>query len=261
VRSHRFLVPSVIMTLRTSIVSTVKAACRGFGLKVERFNLATSQELRLARMLKFHGVDVVLDVGASSGGYGRNLRMAGYRGRILSFEPLRSVHGELVRRTANDSGWAVAPPMAVGDQDGRNLINVAGNSDSSSLLDMLAAHSAAAPDSRYVAAEEVDVRRLDGVSHPFIDDARSPFLKVDTQGYEAHVIAGAAGLMPRLRGIQIEMSLESLYRGQTLWRDLMAGLESEGFRLWSLVPGFFDTASGRLLQCDGVFFRPCGDRS
>ena len=244
------------MSVRTAISSGVKNVCRCLGIRVERYNLATSLELRLTRMLAYHGVDFVLDVGASTGGYGRNLRTAGYRGRILSFEPLRSVHAELVRRTVADPAWAVAPPMAIGDRDGRSLMNVAGNSDSSSLLAMLATHSTAAPESRYVTDEDVAVARLDGIRHPFIEEASTPFLKVDTQGYEAHVIAGAAGVIPTLCGVQVEMSLEPLYKGQALWRDLMNDLESRGFRLWSLVPGFFDKESGRLLQCDGIFFRP-----
>jgi FkbM family methyltransferase len=241
--------------MRNTVVSTVKAAARAMGIKVERYTLATSPELRLTRMLARHNVDLVIDVGASTGGYGHSLRMAGYQGRILSFEPLPSAHAALVRRSASHSGWAVAPPMALGAHEGRSRMNVAGNSDSSSLLEMLDSHATAAPDSRYVAAQEVVVARLDQFRHPFIEAAARPFLKVDTQGYEEHVLAGAAGVLPQLCGVQVEMTLEPLYEGQMLWHDLMAMIDASGFQLWSIVPGFFDQHSGRLLQCDGIFFR------
>ena len=66
-------------------------------------------------------------------------------------------------------------------------------------------------------------------------------------------------MLPQLAGIQVEMSLEPLYQGQMLWRDLMAMIEASGFQLWSIVPGFFDQQSGRLLQCDGIFFRTGND--
>jgi len=247
------------MTIRSTVVSTVKAAARAFGVKVERYSLASSPELRLTRMLARHAVDLVIDVGASTGGYGRSLRIAGYEGRILSFEPLCSAHATLLGQSASDSGWAVAPPVALGAHAGQSSMNVALNSDSSSLLEMLDSHATAAPDSRYVATEEVVVARLDQFHHPFIEKASRPFLKVDTQGYEDHVLIGAAGVLPRLAGIQVEMSLEPLYQGQMLWRDLMAMIEASGFQLWSIVPGFFDQQSGRLLQCDGIFFRTGND--
>jgi len=246
---------SYTMRPRSIIVSAAKRALRRLGIRLERHALATSPELRLVRMLAWHGVDLVIDVGASSGGYGKELRAAGYNGRILSFEPLRSAHSALTRHAGSDRNWAVAPPMALGDRDGNSRLNVAGNSDSSSLLEMLDSHAAAAPDSRYVAAEDVVVARLDQFHHAFIEAAARPFLKVDTQGYEEHVLAGAAGLLPQLCGMQVEMSLEPLYERQLLWRDLMAMIEASRFQLWSIVPGFFDQQSGRLLQCDGIFFR------
>ena len=69
------------------------------------------------------------------------------------------------------------------------------------------------------------------------------------------MLAGAAGFLDRIRGLQIEMSLQPLYEGQVLWQEMIAQVEPKGYRLWALVPGFFDPATGRLLQCDGVFFR------
>jgi FkbM family methyltransferase len=248
------------MSLFRTITPALKSLCRRFGIKVDRYSMVTSHEMRLARMLHHHDVDLVIDVGASSGGYARSLRTAGYRGPVLSFEPLRSVHQELVRASEGDAAWAIADPMALGEHEGLCRMNVSCNSDSSSLLDMLDSHAHAAPESRYVKTEDVVVARLDGVRHPFINPAKRAFLKIDTQGYEAHVLAGAAGLLPKLQGIQVEMSMEPLYAGQTLWLELLESVEARGFKLWSLVPGFFSQESGKLLQCDGVFFREAAPR-
>jgi hypothetical protein len=145
--------------------------------------------------------------------------------------------------------------MAIGERDGNVTINIAGNSASSSLLPMTDRHKGAAPASVYVGTETVEVRRLDGVRHPFLDEAASPFLKIDTQGYESQVLAGAASMLPSLVGVQLEMSLRHLYEGQSLWQDVIASLEAAGFQLWAIVPGFFEPATGRMLQCDGIFFR------
>ena len=239
-----------------TLTQFIKALLRNWGIKVERYDLSSSHDLRLVKMLAANSIDLVIDVGASRGEYARALQSHGYNGRILSFEPLRSAHAALVEHSRGDRSWQAADRMALGDTNGTVVMNIAANSTSSSVLDMLDRHRMAAPTSAYIATEEADVRRLDGIDHPFISGAAAPFLKIDTQGYESHVLAGAAGYVGRIRGLQMELSLQPLYEGQVLWQEMITQAEEKGFRLWALVPGFFDPATGRLLQCDGVFFRP-----
>jgi FkbM family methyltransferase len=234
----------------------VKRFLKGRGILLDRYNCITSADLRLVRMLNANHVDLVLDVGANTGGYATLIREAGYTARILSFEPLSSAHSRLVVEAASDPNWSIAPRMALGAHDGEATINIAGNSASSSILHMTDGHRGAAPESAYVGSEAVDVRRLDGIDHPFLIEASSPFLKIDTQGYESQVLKGAAGMLPMLRGVQLELSLRHLYEGQSLWRDVISSLENSGLELWAIVPGFFDPKTGRMLQCDGIFFRP-----
>jgi hypothetical protein len=134
-------------------------------------------------------------------------------------------------------------------------LNVAGNSTSSSILPMANLHLDAAPQSKYVAVESAPLRRLDSVVHPAIQKSASILLKIDTQGYEEPVIRGAEALLPRLRGLQLELSLTGLYAGQVLYREMLDTMNELGFELWTVIPGFADRTSGRLLQMDGVFFR------
>lgn len=69
------------------------------------------------------------------------------------------------------------------------------------------------------------------------------------------VLEGARALLPRVHGIQLELSLLPLYEGQVLYREMIDWLAEKGFELWSVMPGFVDQATGRMLQMDGVFFR------
>jgi FkbM family methyltransferase len=224
------------------------------GIEVHRRTIHNSTEMRLAHLLREAGIDLVLDVGANAGQYATGLRLFGYVGRIVSFEPLSSAHAQL-SCAARRGGWEVAPRMAIGEADGDISIHLAGNSVSSSILDMLPMHESAAPGSAYVSSETVPLRRLDGVAGDYLADARSVLLKIDTQGYEDRVLTGAAGILDRVAAIQIELSLVPLYAGQPLFDDMRRRIEALGFELYAVLPGFMDERTGRTLQLDGFFRR------
>jgi FkbM family methyltransferase len=220
---------------------------RRFGFDLARFDRG--------KLIAHHGITLVFDVGANVGQYGEELRALGFRGRIVSCEPLHAEFQQLARKAASDPAWT-ALPVALGDTDGRRTINVAGNSQSSSLLDMMPMHLGAAPHAAYERTEEIEVTRLDTIfdAHARPDDR--VFVKLDVQGFERFVLAGAQAVLPRVLGMQLEMSLVPLYRGEALYTDLIAEMNGRGFQLMSLEPVFRDPRSGQLLAVDGVFFRP-----
>jgi FkbM family methyltransferase len=233
----------------------IKIFARQFGIELRRYDPAQSEVARLVAVMLHHGVDLVLDVGANEGTYAKMLRDGGYTGGLISFEPLEAAHRALNVAAAGDAAWVVAPRVAVGHVDGEIEINVAGNSTSSSILAMKEAHRQAAPASSYVARERVKLIKLDSYVHPMLQDVRAPFLKIDTQGYEASVLDGAESTLNRVAGVQIELSLIALYEGQALYLELIQRLLQKGFVLWGISPGFVDKRTGRLLQFDGIFFR------
>ncbi|MDP3323303.1 MAG: FkbM family methyltransferase [Hydrogenophaga sp.] len=238
-----------------TLLNSIKNLALKAGIDVNWYNPAQSDTARLFKLLDFHKIDTILDVGANDGGYGKRLRQGGYTGSILSFEPLSSAHAKLVHASRGDVAWEIAPRMAIGSSIGEVEINIAGNSTSSSILSMQSLHETVAPQSRYVGTETVTLTRLDAVAHPFIEQSKNLLLKIDTQGYELPVLEGAEAILKRVRGIQLEMSLVPLYEGQMLYKETIDWLEAKGFELWSVMPGFVDQTSGRMLQMDGVFFR------
>lgn len=209
---------------------------------------------RRSVLMRDRGIDLVADVGANIGQYAMQLREYGYHGRIVSFEPLAAAHERLARSAARDPLWT-AWRVAAGDHDGELEINVANNLDSSSALPMLDRHLVAAPHSMYSGVERVPLRRLDGVLESHLSGARSPYLKIDTQGFEARVLEGARSVLDRFQAVELELSLVPLYDGQPLWLELIEFLQSRGFRAVGLAHGFWDERTGETLQVDGVFVR------
>lgn len=201
-----------------------------------------------------HGVDTVLDIGANVGQFGQELRRADFTGRIISLEPLAEAFTALQRLASDDPSW-ITERAAVGASVGTLTMNVAGNSVSSSALPMLERHAEAAPESRYVATQEVPATTVDALVEKYGIRPETALLKIDVQGYEQPVLAGAAATLERFAAVRTEMSLVALYEGQALFADILTELDGRGFDLWQLEPGFVEPSTGRLLQADGVFFR------
>jgi Methyltransferase FkbM domain len=100
--------------------------------------------------------------------------------------------------------------------------------------------------------EEVRVARLDQTLAS--NDGERIYLKIDVQGYELRVLAGADRTLARVVAVEMELALAGLYNDQPLLRDQIDVLGGLGFEIFSLEPTFFDQ-EGRLLEMDGVFVR------
>lgn len=241
------------MTIRRRTEDALKAAIERAGLIVLKRRPSRDPELQLVIKMHEQGIETLLDVGANTGQFASRIRRIGYRGPIMSFEPLRAAHEALVRAASRDPFWTVAPRMALGDKDGTDQINIAENSFSSSLLDVEASSIAAAPASRFLASETIDVRRLDTVANPAW---RRPLaLKLDTQGFEMKILDGALETLPGVSLILAEMSLVPLYSGGAGFSELFVKLEREGFHCIGLHQGFANHQTNDLLQVDGLFAR------
>ena len=210
---------------------------------------------QLVHTLRLFGVGAVIDAGANEGQYAASLREHGWDGPIVSVEPVPEVHARLAARAAGDPAWTVLPPLAMGAADGEAVLEVSAESDMSSLLPQGGLLRRVSPSSAVRERLRVPVRRLDGLELPLGPDVGRLFLKLDVQGGEAAVLDGAAGLMPRVVGMQVEMALVPLYEGETPWCEMVARLEGGGFDLHLLIPGYYERKLGRQLQVDGVFYR------
>jgi FkbM family methyltransferase len=238
------------------LLSGPRAIVRAAGFDVVRYRprgIGTVDARRRAAIRRGR-VAAVLDVGAAGGDFGRRLRASGYDGDIVSFEPLSAPFEALTRAAAGDPRWRTQQ-TAVGDRERSAEINVSGTAVSSSLLPMEPLHVETIPESKYEGWETVGIRSLDALVSELPESLRrGPFyVKVDVQGYEAQVLDGAGNTLPHVAAIEIEVSLRPLYRGSTLFRDMLARLEALGFTLVSWEDVLTARESGFVLQADCIF--------
>ena len=145
--------------------------------------------------------------------------------------------------------------MAIGDRDGEVLLEVSAEPDMSSILPQSELLRKISPSSAVLRRERVPMARLESAAQPYLAPEDRIFLKIDTQGFEPQVLAGAGGLMARLCGLQLEMSLVPCYEGEVGFRAMLDRLAAAGFEPCLFIPGYFERKLGRQLQLDGVFMR------
>jgi FkbM family methyltransferase len=224
------------------------------GVDLVRYSPARFWHLRRMEVIDKRGITLVVDAGANAGQYALGLRADGYRGRIVSIEPLEQAFSELRRAAEGDARWE-SRRVALGESEGSVEINVAGNSWSSSVLPIGERHLAVSPESAYSGREAVQMTTLDLLLRPLVRAGERIFLKLDLQGFELPALRGARELMKQVEAVETELSLVSLYDGQALLPELVTFLSRLGLDLVSLADVLTDPRTGQLLQADGLFVR------
>ena len=207
---------------------------------------------RRLKIINNNNINLLFDIGANTGQYARKMRNLGFKGKIISFEPLNDVFAILKQAAAHDRNWIVNN-YALGNEDSTGVINVSQKSDCSSILNMMPEHKESASGLEYVAQQEIEIKKLDTVFNSFTGKSDNVMIKIDTQGFEKNVIDGAVGSLGGIRIIQIEMSIVPMYENEMLFVEMIGYLKNKGFQLYSLENGHYNRNTGQLLQVDGIF--------
>jgi FkbM family methyltransferase len=207
----------------------------------------------LAELLDRYHIDLVIDVGANEGQFGRTLRgLIGYTGRILSFEPVATAFGELQQACGLDPAWE-AFPIALGAERGCLPIHIGNSTLFSSFLQSnpyLRERFGEGTEGRE--QQTAEVHRLDAFLQTLdldLNQARM-LLKMDTQGFDLQVFAGAAGVLSRVVALQSELSAIPIYRGMPPLTQSLATFEKEGFQVSGLYPLARDEEACRTIEYD-----------
>ena len=212
--------------------------------------------IHLRKLFHTAGIDCVIDVGANEGQYRDFLReVIGYEGLIVSFEPNADLVKQLTSRAdaVKDRRWRIFG-VALGASDGSEPFNIMESSDFSSFLEP--DHSSVSTFDAYnvvVATRMVEVKTLDsiypGLKHEF--GFTTPYLKVDTQGYDVPVLQGARSVLGEFVALQTEASVRPVYKNAPDYRTTMELLDRLGFDLSGMYR-VTDAAFPRLVEFDCV---------
>ncbi|WP_395052701.1 FkbM family methyltransferase [Flavobacterium sp.] len=242
---------SFILKNKSTLLKLKRGFNSIFGIEIVKY--PTHELDRRIKLIKSYNIDVILDIGANIGQYGSEMRNLGFKGEILSFEPMKNAFKKLQKNASSDSKWRVFN-FSLGERNGETTINIAKNSVSSSLLDNLPQLIESAPDAEFVEKETIEIKKLDSIFDSLNLSGKNIYLKIDTQGYEEMVLLGAEKTLDKVTGLQIEMSFIASYKGSITFDEMKNKLNLMGFKLLALENGFYDKKTGKQLEVDGVFF-------
>lgn len=195
-----------------------------------------------------------MDVGANDGDFARDLRDAGYAGRIISFEPASQTFRRLSAAAAGDALWDVLQ-LGVGDESGELKLSVSAI-DVYSSFKKPSAIGNAAPGAREASSETVPVVRLDEWLRNNPIDLSKTYLKIDTQGFEVEVLRGCGDRLDQFAAVQAELGFIRLYEGQEDWLSIVQSMRERGFEVATMICNAVDPRLARAVEYDVVFTRP-----
>jgi FkbM family methyltransferase len=248
--SFRDYVPSI----RTAIMPEL---VREFGQARELgVDLFTYRAMRAARLDLLPSVDLlrqglIVDLGANVGDWTAAVLRVAPGAEIIAVEPAPEPRQALHRRFG---GRITVDPRAVSSKAGIAPFHVTGHSHSASLR---TPHPES--DALYGVPGAWKVKETIEVETTTVDQlvaGRSvAVLKIDVQGAERDVLAGALDTLSRTRAVLLEVTFTSHYTGDTTFPWLHEHMLERAFELVGLSAPFVSSRN-TVLWCDACYARP-----
>ena len=203
--------------------------------RLENWHVASFMQ----RLLSFLRVDLVLDVGANTGQFYDLLRNhVGYRGNVVFFEPIPELAAKLRARAISEPGWRIEE-QALSAMSEDKTFNIMADSQFSSFRMPTTVETA-----RFSLENEIKSRLRMKTSTlkewlPILRrdyDAKSVYLKLDTQGFDLDVLRGAGDELDSVSGLQTEATVTGVYEGAPRYHEVIGFLEGAGFFLSGMHP-------------------------
>lgn len=229
-------------------------ARRAAGLRVaispSRRNAMHNSRLDLLPGRELETLGLVVDVGANVGDWSAALLEVAAPHRVIALEPGPETAEQLRARFCDDPRVRVVE-AAAGPSNGRTSFHVTQHSHASSVVLSAGSHRhLLGPGADVMAEVDVEMVTLDAL---LADEGRISLLKIDVQGYERAVLAGAKDALAKTRWVLLEANFVHQYDGDALLPELVLTMEGAGFELANMSTPL--VAQGQALFADALFRR------
>lgn len=206
------------------------------------------------RLWKDLNIKTVLDIGANTGQFAKQIREQIPEAQIYSFEPLKDCF-EILQKTFKKDSRFKAFNFALGEKEEELEIHKSEYSPSSSLLKMNEIHKKLFPHTKQHTEEKILVKRLDDISEEFVLK-KEILIKVDVQGFEEKVILGGEKTFAIAKAVIMEVSFVELYENQPSFDIIYKKLKTLDFTYAGSLERKIDKHTAGIISEDSLFVKP-----
>lgn len=199
-------------------------------------------------------IRTIIDVGANTGQFAKNISEFFPKSTVYCFEPLPVPFAALSEWAKTQNGKVVPLNLAIGDQEGEvEMFLHENHTPSSSLLATTKLTEEYYPFTK--GQKRINVRQTtldNALKESKVELLSDVLIKLDVQGYEDRVIAGASETLAIASACILEVSLDTLYEGQADFNGLLIKLDKLGFRYAGNLEQVYGE-DGHCIYIDAVF--------
>ena len=194
-------------------------------------------------------IDSIWDVGANVGQFAFMAHTVWRNLPVYSFEPDDKVFSQLEDNFKKFDILGSCFPYALGEELGSKALYHCEDTVNTSLLE---------PEEResglVVKQSQIECRTLDSMLAE-VKKSQSPLLKLDVQGYEAHVLRGGSEFLSHCKYVIAEATFSSQYKGGVHADELISMMRARGFICIQIMDILRDKNSnrGEILEIDILF--------
>ena len=233
----------------------MKKILRNFVSKFSKYSLIYENAFDLIKTINSHKIDLIIDIGASTGKYAEMLRRFGYSNYIFSIEPVTESFKRLNINSSSDKKWIAKQFIISNEKKNKIKINVSKDFDNSSIYNVTDLHVKNYNGAKFLYTEEIESKTLENLIKYDIEKKNNMMLKIDTQGSEGDILKSGSELLGQFKLIQVELSIQKLYTNQNMWIDIIEYLREKNFDVWNIIPGYKQRDKGQLYQFDAIFYK------
>ena len=233
----------------------MKKILRNFVRQFSKYSLIYENAFDLIKTINSHKIDLIIDIGASTGKYAEMLRRFGYSNYIFSIEPVTESFKRLNINSSSDKKWIAKQFIISNEKKNKIKINVSKDFDNSSIYNVTDLHVKNYNGAKFLYTEEIESKTLENLIKYDIEKKNNMMLKIDTQGSEGDILKSGSELLDQFKLIQVELSIQKLYTNQNMWIDIIEYLRKKNFDVWNIIPGYKQRDKGQLYQFDAIFYK------
>lgn len=239
--------------MKKHLKSALKSMFNRLGFDIISIKNSPKQTLCGLRSLP---IQTVIDVGANTGQFARQISRVFPRASLYCFEPLPEPFKALESWALEQDERVKLFNVAIGDSEGTaEMFYHTEHSPSSSLLSSTVTIEKYYPFTNSQIPVSVKLTTLDKAMSNFIPLMRPEVLiKLDVQGYEDRVIRGGSHTLSLATACVLEISVDNLYYRQADFKEVILLLDHMGFCYAGNLEQVY-ASDGHVIYFDAVFVK------